>query len=443
MGYLEIVTIVCSVLSGIFGIALLHFAIFSIVGIFKRKTFPETEEKLRYGIVIPARNEEAVITRLIQSLRAMNYPQDKIDIFVVAHNCDDRTAELARREGAIVYEYNNDKERTMGYAFRYLFDRIKEDYGIKRYDAFLMTNADNIFTENFLTKMNDAFVANGKKNVITSVRNSKNFNQNYMSCLYGLFFLSMCRMEARGRTYCGCSTRIAGTGYVFNSDLVKDGWEYVSLTEDWEFSADQISKGNKIFYCDEAEFFDEQPTTLKIMWRQRMRWAKGHMDVFFTRFSKVVKSIAVPKKRGGNPNKGSTYDIGVSIMPLGVISVCIVLLHAILLAFAPLFGYDAATVWINYAIGLGISLGIAYLLTLLAAVILYFIEKKRIGKVGFFTLMAAFLLWPFFLGIAILMDVAVLFIKKMEWKPIPHSFNQECEPCKHREKKEETVREEI
>lgn len=175
MDYLEIVMIICAVLSGIFGLALLHFSVFSLVGIFKRKTFPETQEKLRYGVIIPARNEERVIERLIQSLRAMNYPQDKIDIFVVAHNCNDRTAELARKEGAIVYEYHNENERTMGYAFRYLFDRIREDYGIERYDAFLMTNADNIFTENFLSKMNDAFVANDRRYVITSVRNSKEF----------------------------------------------------------------------------------------------------------------------------------------------------------------------------------------------------------------------------------------------------------------------------
>lgn len=423
MGYLEIVAIICAVLSGIFMLTIVHFSIFCIVGIFKRKTFPQTEEKLRYGVIIPARNEERVIVRLIQSLRAMNYPQDKIDIFVVAHNCTDNTAQLARDAGAIVYEYNNENERTMGYAFRYVMARIKEDYGIKSYDAFLMTNADNIFTKEFLSKMNDAFIANNKQYIITSVRNSKNFNQNYMSCLYGLFFLSMCRMEARGRTYCGCSTRIAGTGYIFNSDLVVDGWEYVTLTEDWEFSADQISKGNKIFYCDEAEFFDEQPTTFKIMWRQRMRWAKGHMDVFFSRFTRVVKSILTPKSKNGNPNKGSAYDIGVSIMPLGVISVSLILLQVILLAFAPLFGYDAATVWLGWAKWFGIGLAFAYGITVLSAVLLYFLERKRIGKVGFFKLLAAFLLWPFFLGIAIVMDVAVLFIKKLEWKPIPHSYN--------------------
>lgn len=429
--------IICAVLSGILGLALIHFVIFTIVGIFQRKVFPPTEEQLRYGVIIPARNEERVIARLIQSLRAMDYPQDQIDIFVVAHNCNDRTAEIAREEGAIVYEYNNDQERTMGYAFRYLFDRIKEDYGIKTYDAFLMTNADNVFTENFLTKMNDAFVANGKKCIITSVRNSKNFSQNYMSCLYGLFFMAMCRMEARGRTYCGCSTRIAGTGYVFNSDLVTDGWEYVTLTEDWEFSADQISKGNKIFYCDEAEFFDEQPTTLKIMWRQRMRWAKGHMDVFFTRFRKVAKSIVTPKKKGGNPNKGSAYDIGVSIMPLGVISVCCMILQSVLIALAPLFGYDAAKVWRLIGIIVGTSLAVAYVLSFITAVILYFLERKRIKKVGFFTLMAAFFLWPFFLGIAVIMDVAALFIKNLEWKPIPHSYNFGEEKNKRKRKKSE------
>ena len=256
MEYLSVVNIVTSVLYFIMSLLTVHFVFFAIVGVFKRKTFPKSEEKLRYGIIIPARNEENVVAGLIESVRKCNYPQDKLDVFVIAHNCTDRTAEVARAtNGAYVYEYNNPEECTMGYAFRYLFKQIKRDYGIENYDGFFLFNADNILDKQYFEKMNDAFVACDRKCVITSFRNSKNFGSNLLSAMYGLYFAYGCRFESRGRTVLGCSTRVQGTGYVINSKIVKDGWNYVTLTEDWEFTADQLLQNNKIVFCDEAMFY--------------------------------------------------------------------------------------------------------------------------------------------------------------------------------------------
>ncbi len=296
MGYFEIVTIVFAAVWAVIGAMLLHYAVFTIVGIFAKKKYPAAEEKLKYAVIIGARNEEAVIGGLLDSINAADYPKDKLQVFVVAHNCTDATAEVARGKGATVYEYDNPNERTVGYAYRYLVDRISDDYGVENYDGFFIINADNRVTENYFTKMNDAFVANGRKHVITSYRNSHNFPDNYMSFLYGIYFITACRFEARGRTVCGCSPRVSGTGYVFGPEFLKDGWKYVTLTEDWEFSADSIACGKKIYYCDDAEFFDEQPTTVGVMMRQRLRWARGHMVVFFTRFKELMKLVYSAQK---------------------------------------------------------------------------------------------------------------------------------------------------
>lgn len=422
MGYLEIVFIVFGALWGLFGLFLFHYIVFTIAGIFAKKKFPASEEKLKYGIIIGARNEENVIGDLIDSIHKTDYPQDKLHIFIVAHNCTDRTAEIARAKGATVYEYNNPDERTVGFAYRHLVDRINEDYGSENYDGFFVINADNQVTENYFTKMNDAFVASGKKSVITSYRNSSNFGDNVMSCLYGIFFISACRLESRGRTACGCSTRVSGTGYLFNSSLIKNGWEYVTLTEDWEFTADQVANGCKVEYCDDAEFFDEQPTTMKVMLRQRLRWARGHMIVFFTRFKALVKSFFTPRKRGG-VNKGSVYDFSASIMPLGVMGMSLSLVQLILIALCPLFGYDAAKVWAFYGIMSAIGFGVTYLLCVLSGLLIVIIEHRRIPKVGFFTMLGTLLMWPFFIGLNVYLDVLSLFVTKLEWKPIPHSGN--------------------
>jgi cellulose synthase/poly-beta-1,6-N-acetylglucosamine synthase-like glycosyltransferase len=420
MDYIHILIGIFIIIWAVFFIMLFHYFFFAAVGLFARKKFPVTEEKLKYGIIIGARNEEAVIAQLIDSIHENDYPQEKLKIFVVAHNCTDNTARIAREHGAIVYEYDNPAERTVGFAYRFLVPKIQQDHGVENFDGFFIINADNVLSRDYISRMNDAFVANGREKVITSYRNSKNFGTNYMSCLYGMFFIAACRFEARGRTLFGCSTRVSGTGYVFNSKILKNGWEYVTLTEDWEFTADRIAEGDKIYYCDEAEFFDEQPTTVKVMLRQRLRWARGHTIVFFTRFKKLMGSLFRARKKGGK-NKGSVYDISVSILPLGAIGICLSILQTIGIALSPLFGADAATVWAWYGIFWGASFAGSYALTVLSAVVLLVVERKHIPKLRFGSLLGALLLWPFFLGLNVFLDCISLFVKNLEWKVIPHT----------------------
>ena len=421
MDYVQIVNLVSSVISGVFALIVIHFVVFAIVGLFAKKKFPHTDTKLRYGIVVSARNEESVVGNLIDSIRKNNYPQDKLDIFVIAHNCKDNTAGVAREHGAIVYEYSNEAENTKGYAFKYLFERIKEDYGILSYDGFFVFDADNVLDVNYIDKMNDAYVARQKKSVIISFRNSKNFGENIMSACYGLYFMYGCRFESRGRSVLGCSTRVQGTGYVFNSEIVKDGWQYVTLTEDWEFTADRVLRNEKIYYCDEAVFYDEQPTSLRVMFRQRTRWAKGHLLVFLTRFKDMMKGLFTPKRKGGSIYKGSAYDISVNILPVFVILAVTTILQIICLAMAPLFGeFNFFDVMLNYLLGLLPGAAFSYGIVLFATIVLYIVERKRIKKVSRPIKIISAIIWPVFLAISGPCELVSLFIRNLGWKPIPH-----------------------
>ena len=420
MGYLTTLAIVFIAIWCCFFLLLFHYGVFALIGVFKRTVYPHTERRLKYGIVIAARNEEAVIGPLLDSIRACDYPREKLEVFVVAHNCTDRTAAMAGGRGAQVDEYDNPAERTAGYAYRCLFDKINTEWRDAGFDGFFIINADNVLSPDYISKMNDAFTATGGEHVITSYRNSRNFGSNYMSCLYGLYFISACRFEARGRTVCGCSTRVSGTGYLFPPQLVEKGWEYVTLTEDWEFTADQLAQGRKVLYCDEAEFFDEQPITLRVMLRQRLRWARGHMIVFFTRFRALMKSLFSKDNGLDGKRRFSVFDISASILPLGVISVALLLVQLGCIALCPLFGCDAGRVWAFYG-WLSLALfALSYLLTVLGALLLVLLERGRIRRVGAGKLAAAVALWPFFLLINVFLDVAALFLRDLEWKTIPH-----------------------
>ena len=423
MDYIRIVNIIFDILYGLTGVIVLHYIVFAIVGLFKSKKYPPVEEKLKYGLIIPARNEEKVVGNLIKSIQKNNYPQEKLHIFVIAHNCTDNTANIARELGATVYEYNNPNECTMGYAFRYLFDQIEKDYGRQSYDGFFLFNADNILDENYFNKMNDAFVAHGKKDIITSFRNSKNFGENVMSACYGLYFVYGCLLESKGRSVLNCSTRVQGTGYVIGSELVKDGWKYVTLTEDWEFTADQIVEENKIYYCDEAVFYDEQPTTFKVMWRQRVRWCRGRWLVCLARLKDLLKCLFKPKRKNGNKYKGSVYDMTVKVLPVFIITTLLFFSRLITVSLAPVFFPEQYTFsgvilqWLFRSLGF---FGFSYILLVISSIIIYIVERKRIKNVSLGIKILSTLIWPFFLVIATPAEFVAIFSKNLGWKEIPH-----------------------
>lgn len=431
--YITIANTIYVTLTTIMSLMLCHFVIFSIIGIFVRKTYQKTEIKHNYGIIIPTRNEEKVVGNLIRSIRKTKYPQDKLHIFVIAHNCTDKTAEICREiakeygeDKISVYEYSNPQECTKGYAMKYLLDCINRDFDALSFDGFFLLDADNVLDVDYFDKMNDAFHAGNCQNVVTSFRNSKNFGSNVMSALYGIYFMSGCRFESRGRTLLGCSTRVQGTGYVFNSEVVKNGWEYVTLTEDWEFTADQILRGRQISYCDEAVFYDEQPTSMKVMLRQRLRWSKGHLLVCLTKGKQLFKKIFARKKDGEKIHRFSLYDIFINIMPICVVAVALFLLQFITMAIAPLFGYTLAESWLVYGKGLLITLSLSYATMVVQATLVLILEHKRIKGCSIFTKIGAILLWPLFIGIALILEIIAVF-KDVGWKPIPHEDTTDFE----------------
>ena len=160
---------------------------YAIIGVLKKSKNFKTDVKNRYAVIISARNERVVIGQLLQSIKNQNYPSQLIDIFVVADNCSDDTAQIAREAGAIVYERNNKKLVGKGYALDYIFKIIMRDYKEKEYKGYFIFDADNILDNNYILEMNKVF-NNGYK-AITSYRNSKNFNSNWISAGYALWFL--------------------------------------------------------------------------------------------------------------------------------------------------------------------------------------------------------------------------------------------------------------
>lgn len=430
MDYVQIVNLISQIIFIIYAVLMAHFVVFGIVGIFKKTKYPHSDDKCRYGIVISARNEENVIGNLILSIKNNNYPMDKIEIFVAAHNCDDKTASVASSLGAHVYEINDPTSGTKGCALKALFEGIDKDYGIMNFDGFIMLDADNLIKDDYIEKLNDAFNYFDKKSIVTSYRNSKNFGYNLMSGCYGIYFVQGNAIESRGRSILGCSARVQGTGFVIPSVCVKKGWNYLTLTEDWEFTVDQDIAGYKIRYTDEAVFYDEQPTNVRIMFRQRVRWARGHLLVFYLRIKDLLKSLFSRKTKA----RFSIYDITIYILPFCLVLFIIGFIQCLLLMLAPLFtSYSFYDIFIGeitsfydlvygggYLIGMARSLIFGYLGFFLLTALLFIVDHKKIKGVSFIKKIGICLTYPIFMTIQFIIDIVALFSRKLTWKVIPH-----------------------
>ena len=246
----------------------------------------------RFAFLIAARNEEAVIGQLLDSIRAQDYPADLFDIYVVADNCTDATAEVCRARGAFVHERQDKVKVGKGYALNWLLERIP----VKKYDGFLVFDADNLLRPDYLTEMNKTFSAG--YSIVTSYRNTKNYGDNWISAGYGLWFLREARYLNGARMALGSSCAVSGTGFLFSRRVLHacGGWNFFLLTEDIQFTIDRVTSGEIIGYCPRAVFFDEQPTSFAQSWRQRMRWSRGYLQVLWYYGKRMIRGLFRPRK---------------------------------------------------------------------------------------------------------------------------------------------------
>ena len=249
----------------------LYQFIISITSLIKFKEKPMlTNKKHRFIIALPANNEESVIGNLIKSLQIQDYYKSLYDIYVIADNCTDGTASVARENGAIVYERFDPDKKTKGYALNWFLEKMKDRKD--DYDALLVFDADNVVDKNFLNAMNRK-LCQGEV-LVQGYRDIKNPTDTWVSGGYAIFYWTMNRLYHLARYNMGLSPLINGTAFMVKWDiLIDEGWNTKTLTEDIEFALINISKGVKLGWAKDAIVYDEQPLTFKQSWKQRERWS--------------------------------------------------------------------------------------------------------------------------------------------------------------------------
>lgn len=309
---METIKLINFIIATVFFVCYSYQFAYILVPYLKKEKPHKPAELHRYAVLISARNEELVIGNLLDSISAQDYPSSLVRVFVVADNCTDKTAKVARAHGAIVYERFNDKLVGKGYALEYLLDRIGEEYG-DVFDAYMVFDADNLLSEDYISRMNETF-SDGYR-IITSYRNSKNYGDNWISAGYALWFLREAKYLNNARYLLGTSCAVSGTGFMFSREILKScgGWPFHLLVEDIEFTIHNIVSGEKVGYCPRAVLYDEQPTKFSQSWKQRMRWARGYIQILRKYGGRLLHGIFAKRSF-------SCFDMTMNIAPAVILS---------------------------------------------------------------------------------------------------------------------------
>jgi len=227
----------------------------------------------RFAVLIPAHDEELLLPRLLESAQKQDYPRQLFTVFVVADNCSDRTADVARQHGAIALERVDASKRGKGYAIRWALDSMK----LEEYDAVLIVDADCIIHPNTLRSLDGTLQ---EKRAIQCYSGVGNPDDSWFTRLLDVSRTISNRIYHPAKRRLGLSCHLIGTGMCFATGLLRaQGWDAFTVGEDLEYYARLLDKGESVGFDGNARVYHVESSSLKQATSQRMRWSSGRLAV--------------------------------------------------------------------------------------------------------------------------------------------------------------------
>lgn len=364
----------------------------------KNKPVLVTGDECKMAVLIPARDESAVIGGLLDSLARQSVILDFKNVYVIVERQDDPTVEICKEYGAEVIVRQNLAGQRKGYALAEGVEKIL-DAG-KHYDVYFFFDADNRLTPNYLERMRKVYFRGydmgvGRRRILNP--------KTAVAVGSGLIFTIINGIVNKSRSQHQMNCIISGTGfYIAGRILEKMGtYPFHSLTEDYELSLYATVEGLATYYAASAEFYDEQPESYAQYFRQRTRWVKGYFEA-----RKEFRGRMWRKLKLGNGNFVSVYDA-----LIGIYDILLMVIVVVLMMVAVIINGDL--VWFNL---LGI-LAVVYLVLMIFSVILLGMERL---KLSFKLEIMVILIHPLLLVTYVPCFVVAICRKDVGWKRIEH-----------------------
>jgi 1,2-diacylglycerol 3-beta-glucosyltransferase len=241
---------------------------------------PPSGRPLRFAVLVPGHDEERAIGDTLSALAALEYPADHVDVVVVADNCTDATATIARAAGATVLERSDPGRRGKGHALNWALDRLGE---VSDAEAVAFVDADCLPTANLLraadARLRAGAVAVQADYVVSNAEASATAALRYAA--FALFN----RVRPLGRERLGLSAGLVGTGMAFRRPVIERlRFDTASVTEDGELHMRLLEQGDRVAFLPEAAVLSPMPTAAADTTAQQTRWEGGRLEVLRTRW---------------------------------------------------------------------------------------------------------------------------------------------------------------
>ena len=341
-------------LAGVFLMFSMFYQI--VIGLFgfkkSTKDYADHDPSSRFLVLIPAHNEERVIRDIIHNLESMDYPRQLYDFYVIADNCTDRTAEVARRAGARVIEtWKDGPDAPTGkpIALRKALNSLG-DYQ-NRYDLMMIFDADNLMDTNMFREVNSQYLDCGRPDFIQCYLGAKN-KQGVIAWFYYSGYTLTNRFFDLAKHRLGLNCPIGGTGFAMSTAYLfqRGGWTTMSLTEDFEIQVEATLDGRRILWNHNTRVYDEKPTRLRAAIRQRTRWGQGQWFVNFKNTGAVLKGFLAGRLRLGEFLSLLTYMYSVAAFPLSLLQAAATLGLWFLRPHRPLLSFSVGGVLLGVII---------------------------------------------------------------------------------------------
>jgi 1,2-diacylglycerol 3-beta-glucosyltransferase len=259
------------------GLCLFYLAALTLLALVMRgrRVGPAMRQR-RFAVVVPAHNEEAGIAATLESLKRIDYPAPLWEIIVIADNCTDRTAAIAREAGVTALERNDTDRRGKGFALRWCFDRLlAEDHPR---DGVVVVDADTEPGVNMLSVMNDYLEAGAR--VIQVSDMVRPLPGAWSSEMTRLGFTLYNLVRPLGRKAFGGSAGLKGNGMCFTLQVLKNHpWDAYSRAEDLEYGLRLLLEGIPVTFAPEATILATMPAEASHAESQRARWEGGRLPL--------------------------------------------------------------------------------------------------------------------------------------------------------------------
>jgi hypothetical protein len=236
----------------------------------RRPAGAERAGDLRFAVVVPAHDEEASLPATLESLAALDFPAEFVEIVVIAHNCRDATARLAAQAGATVWDHRG--ERGKGAALEWGLARVVAERPCV--DAVAVVDADCSVAPNLLTALAAHLRAGAA--AVQAPYDASNPLASSTAALRWASFALINRVRPLGKDALGLSAGLLGTGMAFRRELLAQRpWTARSLVEDQEYHLELVAAGIRVAFAPETRVCSPMPGTLRGSRSQQARWEAG------------------------------------------------------------------------------------------------------------------------------------------------------------------------